>query len=142
MGLLLERSLHEDTKVREHDNLSGFLLYYVRNVSELSSSQQPNRKTGCRLNWWFCPHTGLRPELQSRLLQGWASGATCLASASSFLQFSQPLAMIMSFDFVLSDLMLKHPIHVLMFSVTFLVAFRGSARYSFTISGSRSFIKS
>lgn len=32
--------------------------------------------------------------------------------------------MIMSFDFVLSDLMLKHPIHVLMFSVTFLVAFR------------------
>ena len=38
MGLLLERSLHEDTKVREHDNLSGFLLYYVRNVSELSSS--------------------------------------------------------------------------------------------------------
>lgn len=38
MGLLLERSLHEDTKVRKHDNLSGFLLYCVRNVSELSSS--------------------------------------------------------------------------------------------------------
>ena len=45
MGLLLDCSLYEDMKVREHDSLSGFLLYYVRNVSELSSSWQPSWKT-------------------------------------------------------------------------------------------------
>ena len=45
MGLLLDCSLYEDMKVREHESLSGFLLYYVRNVSKLSSSWQPNQKT-------------------------------------------------------------------------------------------------